>query len=340
MGIAAVAVFRGNAQRRVVVRDRAIAIALGLVGLPAIGVGGRVAGIDLDRLVEVGDGAVVVGLALPDQAAVVPPERIAGVDADGPIVVGERAVEIALGAVGVAAVVEGAGVVGGKLERLAVVFDRLFVVALVVIEDAAVVVGDREIVAGPAAGRNLPRAGRDPLIELRLAAVAELLVLLERGRGNTGCGPRRQRFSRNAERKQPLPRLLVGISAVAVFLRDRKRCQVIDLRALDIALFLIGLAAIGVGRRIAGVDPDRLIEIGDRAVVLALALPREATVVPAERVFPVDLDGSRVVVDGAVVVALGREGIAAIVEGARVVGRKSSMALSFSSLSYQKMPRL
>src|SRR5262249_44438786 len=121
--------------------------------------------------------------------------------------------EVALGAPGIAAVVESAGIFGAELDRLGVVLDGFVELVLVVMEDAAVVVGDREIVAGPTAGRDLPGAGGDPLVDRGIAAVAEPLILLERRRADARRG-RRQRFCRNAERQQPVAGCVVRPFAV------------------------------------------------------------------------------------------------------------------------------
>src|SRR5262249_24173779 len=103
---------------------------------------------------------------------------------------------------GIATVIERARIFRDELDRLGVVLDRLVELVLVVPEDATVVVGDREIVALPAAGRDLSGAGGDAFIKLRIAAVEELLILLERcPRWSPGTRRRRrQRLSRRAER--------------------------------------------------------------------------------------------------------------------------------------------
>src|SRR5262249_38274235 len=123
---------------------------------------------------------------------------------------------------------------------------------------------------------------------------------------------------RRRERGEPLSRLVVGIFAVAVFLRDGKRSLVVSERALVVALALIGLAAIGICGGVAGIDLDRLVEVGNGAVVLALAPPDQTAIVPSEGILAIDPDRGVIVGKSTVKVALGAPGIATVIERARI----------------------
>ena len=176
--------------------------------------------------------------------------------------------------------------------------------------------------AFPAAGRDLPRAGRQCRRRASCRCCCRASDPARRSSPRAEAAPAAGPGGRRARAQsgKPFARLVMGVLAVAVFLRCPERPVVVDLGALDVALRFVGFAAIGVCSRVAGVDPDRLIEVGDGEIVVPLALPNERAVVPTERVLAVDLDGAVVIRQRPVEVALGAVGIAAVVVGAGVIG--------------------
>ena len=65
-----------------------------------------------------------------------------------------------------------------------------------------------------------------------------------------------------------------------------------------------GEAAVGVGGGVFRIEPDRLVEVGDGAVVVALVALGDAAVGVGDGVFRIEPDRLVEVGDGAVVVAL------------------------------------
>ena len=60
-------------------------------------------------------------------------------------------------------------------------------------------------------------------------------------------------------------------------------CVEVGERAVEIALAVIRVAAVVVGRRMVRIDPDRLVEVGDRLVELGLGVRLEAAIVESQR---------------------------------------------------------
>ena len=79
-------------------------------------------------------------------------------------------------------------------------------------------------------------------------------------------------------------------------------------------------AAIGVTERIIGLELDRLIEVGERAIEIAKGGERAVAIVEQIGVVPYQLDGAVVIVKSPSVVLLGGVGPAAVVVDFGVVG--------------------
>ena len=82
------------------VRDRAVEVALAGIGIAAVVIDHRIAGVEQDRLVVALDGAIIVTLVVERITAVVECERIGRVELDRLIKVRERLVGFALHAIG------------------------------------------------------------------------------------------------------------------------------------------------------------------------------------------------------------------------------------------------
>src|SRR5208283_2799168 len=112
--------------------------------------------------------------------------------------------------------------------------------------------------------------------------------------------------------------LAFGVTAVNVGLR-RARIEpdgLIEIgnRALVLALGLPGAAPVIVGRR-RRIEFDRLIIIGDRAIEVAFAPPSDAAIVERDGIARIDAQGLAVVGYGVVWVTFVVESVAAIVVG-------------------------
>src|SRR5581483_3201873 len=92
---------------------------------------------------------------------------------------------------------------------------------------------------------------------------------------------------------------------------ESDRLVVVGNGAVVIALGLIGIAAAVVCARILWLEPDRLGVVGDRAIVIALGLVGVATAAKCIGKFWIE-PYRFVVVDGAILVALGLIGVSAI----------------------------
>ena len=153
--------FRIELQRRVIVRDGAVVILAGLIGVAAVGQELRL-GAQLDRLVVIGDRAGVVAIAGEVQAAIVEEFRLGRIDPDRRGVVLKRPIGAAELAIGRAAVGVGPRVIRIEADRLVVIGDRLLVFAL-------------EIPGGAAVGKRLREIGLQPQ---RLVIVLDGAVVL------------------------------------------------------------------------------------------------------------------------------------------------------------------
>ena len=122
--------------RAVVVRDRAVELALREIALGATGECGGVFGSGFDRLVEGLDGAAIVAGDVQHVSAACVGERILGVELDGLVVVLQRPIVFPLGVIGVAAVSVEERLLGSELDGLVVTLDRTVVVTLGVIGEA------------------------------------------------------------------------------------------------------------------------------------------------------------------------------------------------------------
>ena len=185
MGTPAGGVFLRQSERGPVVGFGALKVGLGsgLVDLAAVGEGGRIVGVELDRLIEVGNGAREVTLALVRETAVVPAQRVLAVDPDRLAVIGDGAIEIALGAQRIGAIVIGVAVVGIELDCLAVVGNGLVEILLAEPEQAPAVVGNCKL-AG--LGLDLSAAGGDTVLGLRFDCAAGFLIFIRAGSRRSG----------------------------------------------------------------------------------------------------------------------------------------------------------
>ena len=101
------------------------------------------------------------------------------------------------------------------------------------------------------------------------------------------------------------------------------RLVVVGDGAVIVRLGGIGEAAVVEGRGRLWIEPDRLVVVGDGAVVVLLGGIGEAAIVEGMDIFRIEPDRLVVVGDGAVVVLLGGIGEAAVVEGLRGVNQSA-----------------
>ena len=120
--------------------------------------------LELDRRVVVGDGALLLAVVEIGEPAVVQRRGVGRIELDRLVVVGDGLVVVGGGRIGDAAVVVGRRLLRIGLDRLVVVGDGLGDIALGLPFDAAVGIRQRQRLAVVGAGLDRARAGRDRVV--------------------------------------------------------------------------------------------------------------------------------------------------------------------------------
>ncbi len=179
---------RIDADRLIVVVDRAVVVLLHEKSVAAVVVGERILRVELHRLVEIHHGAVVARFGEIGIAAVVERRRRIGIYSDRLVIVRDRLVDVAFRLVGDAAAVVGRRITGIAPDRLGIVGDRMVEIAFRLVGDAAVVEERGELLVVRDAGADHRRAGGDLVVGGDAVAPFAPPQLLRRRAGDFSAG--------------------------------------------------------------------------------------------------------------------------------------------------------
>ena len=296
--------------------ERMVVIGFRQIDLPAFAIGQCVLGVALDRAVEIGQRAVILFLAVEGRAAQRKGGRVAGIELEGGVGIMQHAVGVAVLQPQRAAQIQEVGL-RGEFDRAADVGHRTLAVAFLIIS-----------VRPQGISRGARLIGGDGAVVDRDGLVEIVLHRPDYGLRGIGADILRiepLRFRVIGERAVKIAAILPRACTQHVIRRARLDLQgVVEVgeRADVIALAQIELAAAAIEAGAVGAEADRLLIILQRAVDIAEVAPHGGAVDVRRWRIGIELDGGVVVGERLAVVAARIPGIAAILIGGRKIGRE------------------